>query len=164
MHQLGFLLSFLCAIGDTSQIARPHRTAICEGSRLSHGFGEGHKPWQRACGGVIDWATKVFIRASSTHFAEPSDVKSGSACDALSITCSCSPPRGLSGVDMRFTGAVRSPMCTPQRPQGGLGEGQKPSQIPCGSVIRPPKSSSELPLYTLCGSKCRERGGAHDPS
>ena len=58
------------------------------------------------------------------------------------------PPRGLWDVDIWLTGALLRLLCTPQRPQGGFGEGHKPSQIACGGVIGPPKSSSELPLHT----------------
>ncbi len=54
---------------------------------------------------------------------------------------------GLSAAKKRLTGALLSPMCTPHRPQGRLGEGPEPSQIACGGVIEPPKSSTELPLH-----------------
>jgi hypothetical protein len=56
------------------------------------------------------------------------------------------PPRGFWDVDMRLTGALLTLMWRPRTVQGGLGEGHKPSQIACGSVIGPPISSSELPL------------------
>ena len=55
------------------------------------------------------------------------------------------------------SGALLTPTCTPQRPQGGIGKGHTASQIACGRVVGPPKSSSELPL-TLHGSNWDKNG------
>ena len=95
-----------------------------------------------------DRATRIVIRASCTHFTQASAAKMGCEPDPLQITCSRGPRRGFWDVDMRLTGALQTPMWRPQTLQGRFGEGHKPSQIACGSVIGPPESSSELSVHT----------------
>ena len=92
--------------------------------------------------------TRLVIRASSTHFTQASAAKMGCARDPSQITCFRGSSRGPWVADIRLTGVLRAPMWRPQTLQGGFEEGHKPSRIACGSVIGPPKSSSELPPHT----------------
>ena len=106
----------------------------------------GHEPSQIACGGLIP-ATKIVIRASSTHFTGASAVKIRCAHDLSSIICFRGPPRGFWGVLIGLRSAPVSHVSTRPNAPGRATRA-------CTVIY---EASSAHPVFTaLASAKCVE--------
>ena len=90
-------------------------------------------------------ATTTVIHTFLTDFEEANAVTSRNKC------------RGLWDIDSKLTSSLLTPMWGLRKLQGGFGEGHKPSQTACGSVIGHLNRHPNC-LYTLHGNKCQENG------